>query len=108
VTLLGDAIHPTTPNLGQGGCMAIEDALVLARCFQKYGLSPVALRTYEHVRYARTSAITNYSRLYGDVGHLKDEFAVKIRNRVMSLLPETLAQRVMRIVFDYDASKVRI
>ncbi|HEY2961068.1 MAG TPA: FAD-dependent monooxygenase, partial [Pyrinomonadaceae bacterium] len=29
VTLLGDAIHPTTPNLGQGGCLAMEDALVL-------------------------------------------------------------------------------
>ena len=30
VTLLGDAAHPCTPNLGQGGCMALEDALVLA------------------------------------------------------------------------------
>ncbi len=30
VTLMGDAAHPTTPNLGQGGCMAIEDAAVLA------------------------------------------------------------------------------
>jgi 2-polyprenyl-6-methoxyphenol hydroxylase-like FAD-dependent oxidoreductase len=108
VTLLGDAIHPTTPNLGQGGCMAIEDALVLARCFQKYGLSTAALRNYEHVRYARTSGITNYSRFYGDVGHLQSAAAVKARNRVMSLLPESLVQRVMRIVFNYDASKVRI
>ncbi len=31
VTLLGDAAHPMTPNLGQGGCQAIEDAWVLAR-----------------------------------------------------------------------------
>src|SRR5262249_2903389 len=36
MTLLGDAIHPTTPNLGQGGCLAMEDAMVLARCFEKY------------------------------------------------------------------------
>jgi 2-polyprenyl-6-methoxyphenol hydroxylase-like FAD-dependent oxidoreductase len=28
--LLGDAAHPMTPNLGQGGCQAIEDAVVLA------------------------------------------------------------------------------
>ena len=33
VTLLGDACHPLTPYLGQGAAMAIEDALVLARCF---------------------------------------------------------------------------
>jgi len=31
VTLMGDAIHPLTPNLGQGGCLAIEDAAVLAK-----------------------------------------------------------------------------
>jgi 2-polyprenyl-6-methoxyphenol hydroxylase-like FAD-dependent oxidoreductase len=30
VTLLGDAAHSCTPNLGPGGCMALEDALVLA------------------------------------------------------------------------------
>jgi 2-polyprenyl-6-methoxyphenol hydroxylase-like FAD-dependent oxidoreductase len=33
VTLLGDAAHPPTPNLGQGACQALEDALVLAGCF---------------------------------------------------------------------------
>jgi 2-polyprenyl-6-methoxyphenol hydroxylase-like FAD-dependent oxidoreductase len=35
VTLLGDAIHPTTPNLGQGGCLAMEDAFVLASTAQR-------------------------------------------------------------------------
>jgi len=108
ITLLGDAIHPTTPNLGQGGCMAIEDALLLARCFQKYGAATRALRTYEHVRSSRTSAITKYSRFYGEVGHLNNAFAVMVRNRAMSWLPETLVQRAMRMVFDYDASIVRI
>ena len=31
VTVAGDAAHPTTPNLGQGGCMAMEDALILTQ-----------------------------------------------------------------------------
>ncbi|XP_024162119.1 monooxygenase 2 [Rosa chinensis] len=32
VCVAGDALHPMTPDLGQGGCSAIEDGVVLARC----------------------------------------------------------------------------
>jgi 2-polyprenyl-6-methoxyphenol hydroxylase-like FAD-dependent oxidoreductase len=31
VTVCGDASHPTTPTLGQGGCLALEDGIILAR-----------------------------------------------------------------------------
>jgi 2-polyprenyl-6-methoxyphenol hydroxylase-like FAD-dependent oxidoreductase len=108
VTLLGDAIHPTTPNLGQGGCMAIEDALIIARCIHKYGLTEQALRTYEKVRYLRTAAVTRYSRQYGAIGQWETIVADGFRGQMLSLLPETLLRRLMRIVFDYDANVVRI
>ena len=42
VTLLGDAVHPMMPNLGQGGCQAIEDAYVLAETLAA-ALEPAAL-----------------------------------------------------------------
>lgn len=32
VTVAGDAMHPMTPEIGQGGCSALEDAVILARC----------------------------------------------------------------------------
>lgn len=32
VCIAGDALHPMTPDIGQGGCSALEDAIVLARC----------------------------------------------------------------------------
>ncbi|XP_020583784.1 uncharacterized protein LOC110026915 [Phalaenopsis equestris] len=35
VTVAGDAFHPTTPDLGQGACVALEDAVVLARCLAR-------------------------------------------------------------------------
>ncbi|KAJ0967866.1 hypothetical protein J5N97_024783 [Dioscorea zingiberensis] len=35
VTVAGDALHPMTPDLGQGGCSALEDGVVLARCLAK-------------------------------------------------------------------------
>ena len=108
MTLLGDAIHPTTPNLGQGGCMAIEDAMVLARCFQQYGAEEKALRTYERHRYRRTTAVTRYSRLYGAIGQLEDIWTRGLRKASLSLIPETLACRIIRIVFDYDACEVKV
>ena len=108
MTLLGDAIHPTTPNLGQGGCLSIEDALVLARCFEKYGASEDALRTYERSRYRRTTILTRISRYYGNVGKWENIWARALRRTALSLAPEPLAQRLMQIVFDYDATKIRV
>ncbi|KAK9156287.1 hypothetical protein Sjap_003767 [Stephania japonica] len=32
VCVAGDALHPMTPDLGQGGCSALEDSVVLAKC----------------------------------------------------------------------------
>ncbi|HKS07915.1 MAG TPA: FAD-dependent monooxygenase [Pyrinomonadaceae bacterium] len=103
VTLLGDAIHPTTPNLGQGGCLAMEDAMVLARCFEKYGATEEALRKYEGCRYKRTAAITKYSRYYGTIG--QSTIPLKF---LFALIPEPIVQRVMRIVFDYDPTTTKV
>ncbi|HJP90691.1 MAG TPA: FAD-dependent monooxygenase [Pyrinomonadaceae bacterium] len=106
MTLLGDAIHPTTPNLGQGGCLAMEDAIVLVRCFERHGASEEALRNYEHARYKRTTAISKYSRYYGRIGQSKNIWARALRRTTLALIPEALAQRLMQIVFHYDAVNI--
>jgi len=106
MTLLGDAIHPTTPNLGQGGCLAMEDAIVLARCFERYGAVEEALRAYERCRYKRTAAVSRYSRYYGSVGQWENVWARGLRKAALTLVPESVALRVMQIVFDYDATSV--
>jgi 2-polyprenyl-6-methoxyphenol hydroxylase-like FAD-dependent oxidoreductase len=58
VTLLGDAAHPTTPNLGQGACQAIEDAVCLTVSLASSRQVETALRHYERARQPRTTAIT--------------------------------------------------
>ena len=108
ITLLGDAIHPTTPNLGQGGCLAIEDAMVLARCFHQYGPTEAALRKYEGCRYSRTAAITKYSRYYGRIGQWQNPFAAGLKKSLLSLAPEAVIERLLQIVFDYDATTTPI
>ncbi|KAL3505429.1 hypothetical protein ACH5RR_035270 [Cinchona calisaya] len=32
ICVAGDALHPMTPDIGQGGCSALEDSVILARC----------------------------------------------------------------------------
>lgn len=82
-TLLGDAAHPTTPNMGQGGCMAIEDSVVLARCLAHFSDSAAALRVYQQLRYARTTQVTRVSRYYGMLGQWKSPAAVCLRSIIM-------------------------
>jgi len=108
MTMIGDAIHPTTPNLGQGGCLAMEDAIVLARCFEKYGATEEALRRYERCRYKRTTMISRYSRYYGRVGQWENVWARAARRTALALVPEALALRLMQIFFDYDATKADV
>jgi 2-polyprenyl-6-methoxyphenol hydroxylase-like FAD-dependent oxidoreductase len=108
VTLLGDAVHPMTPNLGQGGCMAIEDAAVLARCLAKHVDTRRALRAYESHRRTRTARLASYSRRYGAVGQWQSPLATRLRGRVLSSVPESLGRRLLSLIFDYDAYEVEV
>lgn len=105
VLLLGDAAHPTTPNLGQGGCMAIEDAALLAGCLSRYKDTNQALRNFVRIRFARTAAITRYSLRYGAIGQTESRSAARLRNRVLSMIPESLSQKLLRLIFDYDTDR---
>ncbi|MCA1591271.1 MAG: FAD-dependent monooxygenase [Acidobacteria bacterium] len=108
VTLLGDAAHPMTPNLGQGGCMAIEDAAILARCFEKYGHVSRALRSYEAHRRARTATVSRYSLRYGAVGQWQTSRALRLRSALLSTIPASVGRRLLRLVFDYDAYSINL
>jgi salicylate hydroxylase/6-hydroxynicotinate 3-monooxygenase len=61
VVLLGDACHPMTPYMAQGAAMAMEDAVVLARCLE--GGTPVAaaFSRYERTRHSRASRVQTTS-----------------------------------------------
>jgi 2-polyprenyl-6-methoxyphenol hydroxylase-like FAD-dependent oxidoreductase len=77
----------------------MEDTTVLARCFEKYGLTEEALRNYEQLRYNRTAALSKYSRYYGSVGQWENIWARALRRTALALAPEEVTKRLMRIVF---------
>ena len=69
VTLLGDACHPMPPFQAQGAAMAIEDAIVLAKCLQAEGVSAASLQRYEKLRKPRTSKVLASARANMGVFH---------------------------------------
>ncbi|MCW3095983.1 MAG: binding domain protein [Chthonomonadaceae bacterium] len=80
VTLLGDAAHPMTPNLGQGGCQAIEDAVILAGLLKNSPDIPSALQTYEARRIPRTSRLVDQSWRFGKMAQWENPLACGLRN----------------------------
>jgi len=69
VVLLGDAAHPMAPDLGQGGCQAMEDAWVLARCLDGDVGLDAALQRYDAARAERTAQIMQRARARAQVTH---------------------------------------
>jgi FAD-dependent urate hydroxylase len=70
VAILGDAAHNTTPDIGQGGCLAMEDAVVLAISLQTNTLGiEDALRRYEKARSGRAGELVLRARRRCDVTH---------------------------------------
>jgi 2-polyprenyl-6-methoxyphenol hydroxylase-like FAD-dependent oxidoreductase len=65
VALVGDAAHAMTPDLGQGGGMAIEDAVVLAQLLDEDRPVVPALHEYTRQRLPRTSMVARRSRRAG-------------------------------------------
>lgn len=65
VLLIGDAAHATTPHLGQGAGMAIEDAVVLAEELTAGGSLDAQLQRFMGRRFERCKFISEMSLLAG-------------------------------------------
>ena len=62
IALLGDAAHPMLPFMAQGSAMAIEDAVILARCIEAFDELHLALSRYQALRRERTARVILQSR----------------------------------------------
>jgi 2-polyprenyl-6-methoxyphenol hydroxylase-like FAD-dependent oxidoreductase len=103
VTLLGDAAHPMTPNVGQGACMAIEDASCLARCLTGGATATRALRSYERLRMRRTSMIVRQARAIGYIGQLSAPWTSKIRDALTGLVLSVHPDSRLNAVYGFEA-----
>ncbi|MFB9677174.1 FAD-dependent oxidoreductase [Streptosporangium vulgare] len=65
MVILGDAAHATSPSSGQGASMAIEDAVVLAKCLRDVPGIPDAFAAFERLRRDRVERIVAHGRRSG-------------------------------------------
>jgi 2-polyprenyl-6-methoxyphenol hydroxylase-like FAD-dependent oxidoreductase len=92
-TLVGDAAHPMLPNIGQGACQALEDAVVLADELAASGDVRRALKRYEQRRRRRSAAVVRQSRQMARMAAVRGAFAERARNVLMRATPEAAARR---------------
>ena len=105
VTLMGDAAHAATPDLGQGACMAIEDAAVLAARLSETDDFTSALRAYERDRVQRTLRVAETSRRVGQALQLKNPVLCHLRDFALSIVPPRARIEALSWLLDYDTSK---
>jgi FAD-dependent urate hydroxylase len=81
--LIGDAVHATSPNSGQGAAMAVEDAIVLAKCLRDVLDTERAFLAYERSRRERVEKVVAYSRRIGQSKAVSNPVARWIRDQIM-------------------------
>ncbi|WP_420732828.1 FAD-dependent monooxygenase [Brevibacterium luteolum] len=110
IVLLGDAAHAMTPNLGQGGNQALEDAATLTRLLAPLtaadahdtGRLIVALDRYDALRRPRTQQVAARSRLVGQIAHRPGLQLSRLRDRLMHLIPASVLRRQLDALQDWQ------
>lgn len=85
VTLLGDAAHPMTTNTSQGGNLAVEDGVALARFLRDAEDPAAALRAYEQRRIKRTTPLVKNSRWVSDLNAWRHPLRVRLRDLIFTV-----------------------
>lgn len=103
VAVLGDAAHAMTPNLGQGACQALEDAVTLAHAVDTLGVR-AGLQAYDRARRPRTQLIVRRSRQAGAAAHWTSTPMTTLRDAVLPLLPNVLFDRSLTPAYTWTIS----
>jgi 2-polyprenyl-6-methoxyphenol hydroxylase-like FAD-dependent oxidoreductase len=96
VAIVGDAAHAMSPQLGQGACVGMTNAVGLGQALDAYDDVPTALEAWERSERPVTDATQRYSRVYGKVGVTWTDTLLDLRSAcVWTLGRWTYLQRKM-------------
>jgi 2-polyprenyl-6-methoxyphenol hydroxylase-like FAD-dependent oxidoreductase len=105
ILLIGDAAHATTPNMGQGACMGIEDVAVLQEELTQNDWD-LACENFEKRRMKRTKYIIEKSELAGRIAQSDNPIVNSIRNNLIRILPDSIAHSQMKRLLEEDFMKI--
>ncbi|SFP18171.1 FAD-dependent oxidoreductase [Variovorax sp. 770b2] len=88
VLLIGDAAHASTPFMGQGGAMAVEDAVVLAEMLASDGIGEQTLKAFGERRFPMCRFVQDASRKVGEAGAVEDAASCARRNTAMQQMAQ--------------------
>ncbi|MGW3888555.1 FAD-dependent monooxygenase [Micromonospora chokoriensis] len=89
VVLLGDAAHAMPPHLGQGACLAFEDAATLATLLREARL-PDAVQAYDRVRRPRAATVVRQTRRMSAVLQARGRLALRARDAALGTINSRL------------------
>ena len=91
IVLLGDAAHATSPSAGQGSSLALEDAIVLAKCVRDIPVLGDAFAAYEQLRRDRAERVVKFSRERGNNKAASNPVARWFRDLMLPFFLKSLA-----------------
>ena len=92
ICLIGDAGHATTPNMGQGGAQAIEDAHYLSNLIVENSDENV-FDLFQQKRQKKVDLVVNQSWTTGKMAHWK--YGKGLRNFLLKNVPKKMIEKKM-------------
>lgn len=103
VVLAGDALHAVSPNAGQGASLALEDAMVLAKCLRDLPDLEQAFATYERLRRARVERMVQHGRNAGQGKVITHPIQVWLRDRLTPVFLKLFANpKALDWIYSYQ------
>ena len=96
VLLIGDAAHATTPNMGQGAAMALEDAAILSEMLSSGAPWEEIVPAFIARREPRVRFVVDQSRRFGRIAQMENRFLSLLRNGLLRMVPQRMADATAR------------